>query len=151
MRLQSSFAENASSGRSRANYLALDRPEISYCAKELCRRMSAPRHTDLQSLRRLCRFLLGSPRLVYHFQWQSPGQPLRVHCDTDFAGCVVTRRSTSGGCATRESHLIKHWSVTQKTITLSSGEAELGGVVKGASEGLGLRSLARDLGLDFGA
>ena len=45
-------------------------------------------------------------------------------------------------------HLIKHWSVTQKAITLSSGEAELGGVVKGATEGLGLRSLARDLGLD---
>ena len=44
--------------------------------------------------------------------------------------------------------MIKHWSVTQKTVTLSSGEAELGGVVKGASEALGLRSLARDLGLD---
>ena len=44
---------------------------------------------------------------------------------------------------------MKHWTVTQESITLSSGEAELGGVVKGASEGLGLRSLARDLGLDF--
>ena len=47
-------------------------------------------------------------------------------------------------------HLIKPWSVTQNAITLSSGEAELGGLVKGATEGLGLRSLARDLGLDFG-
>ena len=40
--------------------------------------------------------------------------------------------------------------MTQKAIALSSGEAELGGVVKGAAESLGLRSLARDLGLDFG-
>ena len=44
-------------------------------------------------------------------------------------------------------HLIKHWSSTQKVVTLSSGEAELYGVVKGATEALGLRSLAQDLGI----
>ena len=31
-------------------------------------------------------------------------------------------------------HLIKHYSRTQKVVTLSSAEAELGGVVHGASE-----------------
>ena len=46
-------------------------------------------------------------------------------------------------------HLLKHWAVTQKTITLSSGEAELGGVVKAATEGIGLQPLAQDLGLEF--
>ena len=44
-------------------------------------------------------------------------------------------------------HLLKHWSSTQKVLTLSSGEAELAGVVKGASEGYGLQSLALDLGI----
>ena len=43
--------------------------------------------------------------------------------------------------------LVKHWSTTQKAITLSSGEAELGGVVKAASEALGLQSVAEDLGI----
>ena len=42
---------------------------------------------------------------------------------------------------------MKHWAVTQKHVTLSSGEAELGGVVKGAAEGLGVQSLAWDMGL----
>ena len=42
---------------------------------------------------------------------------------------------------------IKHRAVTQKHVTLSSGEAELGGVVKGAAEGLGVQSLALDMGL----
>ena len=42
---------------------------------------------------------------------------------------------------------MKHWSTTQKTVTFSSGEAELMGVVKAASESLGLQSLAADLGL----
>ena len=67
--------------------------------------------------------------------------------DTDFAGCRASRRSTSGGCALRGTHLLKHWSLTQKVVTLSSGEAELAGVVRGASEGCGLQSLAADLGI----
>ena len=33
--------------------------------------------------------------------------------------------------------MVKHWSTTQKCITLSSGEAELSGVVKGVAKGLG--------------
>lgn len=44
-------------------------------------------------------------------------------------------------------HLIKHWSSTQQTVTLNSGEAELYGVGKGATEALGIRSLAQDMGI----
>ena len=47
------------------------------------------------------------------------------------------------------SHCIKHWSSTQTTIALSSGEAELGGLCKGASMGLGLKSVADDLGIQY--
>merc|ERR1712122_299007 len=65
----------------RANYLALDRPEVAYAAKELCRRMSAPRRRDKVALRRLCRYLLGVPRVVYHFGPVPAGLPLRAHAD----------------------------------------------------------------------
>ena len=44
-------------------------------------------------------------------------------------------------------HLVKHWSSTQRTITLSSGEAELAGIVRATTEALGLQSLGADLGL----
>ena len=76
---------------------------------------------------------------------------MRVYVDTDFAGCKNTRRSTSGGCAIRGTHLLKHWSSTQKTVTLSSGEAELAGIVKGAAEALGIRSLGQDMGIELAA
>ena len=130
----------------RANYLAMDRPELAYPAKELCRRMKEPVKGDLRTLRRIAQYLANTPRLVYEFAWQD-GADLQVFTDTDFAGCRVSRRSTSGGCALRGTHLVKHWSVTQKVVTLSSGEAELAGVVRGASEGCGLQSLAADLGV----
>ena len=44
------------------------------------------------------------------------------------------------------SHLIKSWSATQTTVALSSGEAELSGLVKGAAQAIGLQSVAGDLG-----
>ena len=74
---------------------------------------------------------------------------LHTFVDTDFAGCLRTRRSTSGGCILRGQHLVQHWSTTQTTVALSSGEAELTGICRGASRGIGVRSLAKDLGLDL--
>jgi hypothetical protein len=136
------------SGAARANYLSLDRPDIAFATKELCRRMSCPTRKDIESLTRVARYLKGAPRVAYRFEWQ-PEDGLRTFVDTDFAGCLVTRRSTSGGCAMRGAHLIKHWSVTQKAVTLSSGEAELCGIVKGTAEALGIQSLGRDLGVEM--
>ena len=73
----------------------------------------------------------------------------KIFVDTDFAGDQITRRSTSGGTIQWGSHLIRHWSSTQPTVALSSGEAELTGIVKGASNALGFQALASDMGLDI--
>jgi hypothetical protein len=132
----------------RANYLAMDRPDLAQATKELCRRMSAPRAADLVALLRVARYLVGAPRVVYEYPWQC-STVLRAFSDSDFAGCVATRLSTSGGAALHGAHLLKHWASTQKKITLSSGEAELGAVVKSFSEVLGLQSVARDLGVEL--
>lgn len=67
--------------------------------------------------------------------------------DSDWAGRPRTRKSTSGGRVMRGGHLIKHWCATLATVALSSGEAELISLVRGASEGLGIQSLLRDLGV----
>ena len=49
-----------------------------------------------------------------------------------------------GGC-----HLLQHWAKTQTTVALSSAEAEPGGICTGASRGIGMRSLCKDLGFDW--
>ena len=133
----------------RANYLSMDRPECAFATKELCRFFATPTKTGVEQLKRLIRYLAGAKRLVYNFNFGHvpADEPLTVYVDTDFAGCHVTRRSTSGGAACRGSHLIKHWSTTQSTVALSSAEAELTGISKGAAQGLGLQSIAKDLGI----
>ena len=45
------------------------------------------------------------------------------------------------------SHTVKNWSSTQSGVSLSSGEAEFHGVVKGAGMGLGYQALLADLGI----
>ena len=47
------------------------------------------------------------------------------------------------------SHVIKSWSHTQKTVALSSGEAELTAMVKTSCEALGVQSMMKDWGRDM--
>eukprot|EP00969_Alexandrium_andersonii_P108574 4790280-Alexandrium_andersonii.AAC.1 len=63
--------------------------------------MAAPTATDWAALARLIRYLIVRPRCVYHFPWQGEGATLRTYVDADFAGCLLTRRSTCGGVRVR--------------------------------------------------
>ena len=52
------------SGADRCNYPGLDRADVAFAAKELCRRMSAPDRASQLALQRLVLYLKGRPRLV---------------------------------------------------------------------------------------
>ena len=129
----------------RANYLASDRPELQYGAKEVCRWMSAPTELALKALKRLGRYVVSHRRLVFQYPWQTV-EKIDAYSDTDWSGCPKTRKSTSGGCLMLGKHLIKSWSSTQASVSLSSGEAEFYGVAKASGICLGYQSLAKDLG-----
>ena len=131
----------------RGNYLALDRADIQFAVKELSRRMSAPRSGDMDLLKRLGRYLAGTSRAVYTYPWQTEPSRIDTFVDSDWAGCHGSRRSTSGGAMMWGRHVLKSWSSTQATIALSSAEAELYALVKGAAQTLGMIALARDLGV----
>ena len=144
--LRSSAATTFRAVSAIGNYLAQDRPDGTYSSKELCREFACPNDLSLQNLKRLGRYYVGRPRLVYQYPFSTkPTDARDVYVDTDFAGCTQTRRSTSGGCALVKGYLVKHWSKTQPTIALSSGEAELVGIGQGMAQALGLQSLAQDM------
>jgi len=130
----------------RANYLALDRPDIQFSTKEICRSMSAPKQSDWVKLKRLARYLVKHPEIELVFDGFGLYDRIVVYVDADWAGCKKTRKSTSGGMVTLASTCLKTWSSTQGTVALSSGESELYAVVKGAAEGIGMQSLMMDLG-----
>ena len=83
----------------RANYLSLDRADVQYATKKICRDMAAPKASTMSKMKRLARYLLGAPRQVIMFQpCFEEGPEMLVYSDSDWAGCLRTRKSTSGGC-----------------------------------------------------
>ena len=132
----------------RANYLAADRLDLQFACKEVCRWMARPSLHAWKSLKRICRYLLRAPRLVYSFPQQTVSS-IDAYTDTDWAGCPKTRKSTSGGVIMLGRHAVKHWSSTQTSTALSSGEAEFAGVIRGAGQGLGYQALLKDVGIEL--
>ena len=72
---------------------------------------------------------------------------VKVHTDTNFAGCSSTRKSTSDSVIKLGLHCVKTWSTTQSVIAFSSGGVEYYGLIKGAAEALGVKAMFDDLGL----
>ena len=128
------------------NFLSADRPDILFCAKEVCRFMSRPTSLAQAALKKLARYLRARPRMIFELERQT-ASGIELYSDTDWAGCARTRKSTSGGCAMVGSHPIKAWSSTQASVALSSGEAEYYGLVRGVGIGLGIKALYKDIGL----
>ena len=131
----------------RANYLCLDRADIGFAVKEAMRKLSAPTQRDLVALKRIGRFLVGRPRVVSEFRYGAACGTLTVEGDSDHAGCVRTRKSTSGGVVRWGSNTLKWWSKTQPTLALSSGEAELAAIVRATSEGMGMVAIMEEFGI----
>ena len=126
------------------NYFALDRLDMMFAVKELMRKLASPDEHDRQKLKRAARYLITVPRLAMHFHWQPLGDTLTVYTDVDHAGCLRTRKSTSGGVIIWNKAILKAWSRTQALIALSSGESELAAVAKAAAEALGIQSVLSD-------
>ena len=119
-----------------ANFVAQDRADIGFAAKEVSKFMSDPAECDILPLKILGRYLTENPRCINLMRWQN--NPISWDCfsDSDWGGDLGTRRSTSGGCIFYGDHMLMSWSRTQQVISLSSAEAELHGLTKCASEGL---------------
>ena len=77
-------------------YLALDRADLQFPSKELAHWMQAPTVGNLEALKRVARYLIGHGRLIQEFvrQVAEPSHVV-VFTDSDHAGCLKTRKSTS--------------------------------------------------------
>ena len=112
--------------------------------------MAVPRRRSWAKLKRLARYLLEFPKLVWEHGpsvQEDDGDVLDVSGDSDWAGCLRSKRSTSGGVAAIAGGFIKSWSGTQATIALSSGETEYYAAVRAAAEALGIQALVMDMGI----
>ena len=132
----------------RLAYLSVDRIELQFASKELARSMAEPTTADVEALKRCIRFLLKYPRCIQSFERQEI-VPKQITCysDSNFAGCLQSRKSTSSCKIFYGKHLPKSTSTTQAVVSHSSAEAEIYAAVKAAAAGIGCFSMMRDLGV----
>ena len=133
----------------RINYLAEDRPDIKYAGKEEARFMSEPTNIAADMVKRTGRYLKHRPRLVQCFPKQPYCTELQGLGDTNHAGCLRTRRSTTCAVMKYSGHTLKFSVTTQVPIGTSSGESEWYGTCKTVSLLMGGVSMAKDLGRDL--
>ncbi|CAL1351945.1 unnamed protein product [Linum trigynum] len=127
-------------------YLAATRPDISYAVQIVSQFMASPRTDHLAAVHRILRYLQGT-RDVGMFFPSTGSFALSAYSDSDFAGCVDTRRSTTGWSVQFGSAFISWRCKKQDKVSKSSTEAEYRAMSDVASELVWLRRLLRDLGV----
>ena len=144
--LQGEMATRVRRGIARVNYMAQDRPDLSAAAKAMSQHMSQPREGLLNSLKRCVRYLKKYPvsSMLIPNGVDEEDNTMTVWSDSDWAGDLASRRSTSGGVIMYRGAILGHWSKSQSNVALSSAEAELNATVKGLSELIGLYNLTQE-------
>lgn len=130
--------------------MSFDHPDIAHASKEVSKSMSAPSSADWIPVKRLARYVTKYQICVTEYVWQGEVQRIPAYTDSDWGGDLESRRSTSGGCLMRGSHVLSHWSRTQQVVSLSLAEAELTGMCKAAAEELGAKNMASELAQPVG-
>jgi hypothetical protein len=125
-------------------YLTITRPDITYSVHVLSRFMHAPRKPHMEAALRVLRYLKNSPGQGLFFPSQND-LSLRAFSDSNWAGCPISRRSTTGYYVFLGSSLISWWTKRQKTVSLSSAEAKYRAMTGTCCELSWLRSLLTDL------
>ena len=89
-------------------------------------------------LKRIARYLKGHQRCALNFPWVGKlDDVIHVTVDADWAEDPKTRCTTYGGVlATGPCFTVRHWPVTQATVSLSSAESEAKAITKGCIEAL---------------
>ncbi|XP_023771823.1 uncharacterized protein LOC111920481 [Lactuca sativa] len=114
-------------------YLTFTRPDITYVVQQICLYMHDPRESHFTALKRILRYIKGT--IDHGLQmFSSLDRDLIAYSDVDWAGCPVTRRSTSDYCVFLGHNLLSWSSKRQNTTSRSSAKAEYCGVANAVVE-----------------
>ncbi|GKE24796.1 ribonuclease H-like domain-containing protein [Tanacetum coccineum] len=114
------------------------------CKTPVCLYMHDPRDPHFTALKRILRYVHGTIDHGLKLHVSSTAQ-LTAYTDADWAGCPVTRRSTSGYCVFFGDNLLSWSAKRHVTLSRSSAEAEYRGVANVVAETSWLRNLLLEL------
>ena len=104
-------------------YLTASRPDIMFSVCMCACFQANPKESHLSAIKRILRYLKHTPSIGL---WYPKGTSFTLlgYSDSEFAGCRVDRKSTSGGRHLLGHSLVSWSSKKQNSVALSTAEAE---------------------------
>ncbi|GJR30912.1 hypothetical protein Tco_1107144 [Tanacetum coccineum] len=104
-------------------YLTASRPNLVFAVCMCARYQASPTKKHLEALKRVFRYLKGTINWGLWYP-KDTAMVLTAYADADHAGCQDTQRSTSGSAQFLGDKLVSWSSKKQKSIAISTTEAE---------------------------
>ena len=100
-------------------YLTASRPDIMFSVCMCARFQANPKETHLIAIKRIHRYLKHTPSIGL---WYPKGAIFELvgYSNSDYAGCKVGRKSTSGGCHLLGRSLVSWTSKKKNSVALST-------------------------------
>ncbi|GJR91032.1 retrovirus-related pol polyprotein from transposon TNT 1-94 [Tanacetum coccineum] len=128
-------------------YLTSSRPDlvqaVCYCARYQAR----PTQKHLKEVKRIFKYLKGTINMGLWYPKDS-GFELTAFSDADHAGCLDTRKSTSGGIQFLGDKLVSWMSKKQNCTAMSSAEAEYVALSASCAQVMWMRTQLQDYGFN---
>ncbi|GJS91424.1 retrovirus-related pol polyprotein from transposon TNT 1-94 [Tanacetum coccineum] len=129
-------------------YLTASRPDLTFVVCMCARYQAKPTKKHLHVVKRIFKYLRGTVNRGLWYPKDS-SIALTAYADADHAGCQDTRRSTSGSMQLLGERLVSWSSKRQKSVVISSTEAEYIALSGCCAQVLWMRSQLTDYGLGF--
>lgn len=126
-------------------YLTATRPDLMFAVCLISRYMGRPTQLHLQAAKRILRYLKGTTELGILYR-RGTKEELFAFTDSDYAGDVDDRKSTSGYVFKLGTGAISWSSKKQPVVTLSTTEAEFIAASSCACQAIWLRRILDKLG-----
>ncbi|GJS94398.1 hypothetical protein Tco_0801366 [Tanacetum coccineum] len=129
-------------------YLTSSRPDIVQAVCYCARYQARPTEKHLKEVKRIFRYLRGTIHMGLWYP-KGSGFDLTAFSDADHAGCLDTRKSTSGGIQFLGDKLVSWMSKKQDCTAMSSAEAEYVALSASCAQVMWMRTQLQDYGFKY--
>ena len=126
------------------------RPDLAQAVSQVCKFMSKPGKHHWEAVKWIFRYLKGTTGHGIMFSSEKGDPSVVGYVDSDYAGDMDDRRSTTGYVFTLAGGPICWKSSVQSIVAMSTTEAEYMAVAEAAKEALWLTGLVKELGVEQG-
>jgi hypothetical protein len=125
-------------------YLIATKPDIMYVASLVFRFMESPKNSHRKMVKQIMRYVAGTLKFGLWYT-KSDSNQLSGYTDSDFAGSLDDRKSTSEHVLHLGMNLNSWTSKKQPIVSISSTEAEYVAATLASSQAMWLRRILKDM------